>query len=934
VVSVDEGERKTWEAILGGLLVAFRKVGIESDVQIISFKRWLEQMFANHGFDQTIKLVKIYCKWLRWYAACNPNNPRPKVDSRLPGLKGQEGQQYVVVPFVPIEWLDRRKYHKWFTGQERPSERTREILLQLSLLGRGLPALREKGQLAALEDHKERLQRKLELPKWLHKDAHAFGKAYARTFAKDVRNVHTSLSTSASLEFPRSKGGGVMGVASGLRPWLEQVTTEAIEESVVYNVWGLEVKLTKTEQGSPLWRVFSEGEEDFDEFLKEGNIMIPLLLWAESDLRANQGYTCVVEEQPHLCVQGVPLWLETPKERKSSDMDLDARVAVIGEDGAKARVITCECDSARVLGHILRDCLYGHMIENDSTLTANTHSSLWTLVAKDRREPDKNRFNKHLTMLHSIDLTAATDTFDLALVHSLVDGIVSGLPPRSKRLVEALRPLIDAPRNLFYPEMGKTVLGTRQLTDESDIEVIPKENHLTGILMGTATSYSILNVWSRWIDYRAMRAFHKQRNQKYSHKTHLGRWQNHVLKGGNQYRHFQGDDAIIADMSPEISLLRRDEYRRVGNIIGDGADIASFYYGEFCEEFTIRKGRKTQWKHLNTVKIRPLLSAQTGSSRPGDKGRADPLILRGDSLTATTKWLKDDPEQLKVVLNVHWRTNRRFREMCQTRHKTQLYLPWFLGGLNYPHPRGESHVWRKMVKHKTKMQAIALGFGEAKIRDYINLRILPSARNIRPHGVEVDEEALEEVLSVIPDVVRENGVVQVPEGSTITQMGLMSKDEIIRHCWHDPQYAKYFPPGQEPFGWFSNKDPKSWRKRFDFDREVLKKHFRSVGQVLNDISLTEGIRDALVRQKVLKPQTVLTAGKYLSHVKTTSQKLRDRISHSKMRKIYTKSKEDKVNISSQDCGWRIHQLLQSFYIGMDAPEMDLLVSKRLTLPVK
>jgi hypothetical protein len=422
---------------------------------------------------------------------------------------------------------------------------------------------------------------------------------------------------------------------------------------------------------------------------------------------------------------------------------------------------------------------------------------------------DKGRnpaFNAKTKQCHSVDLSRATDTFQLEITSRLVDGIIDGLRcKRSQNILRAVRPFIDGPRFVMYPPLGDTTLGPSLETDN----VVYPEDHKSGIFMGNPTTYSILTVWTRWVDHRARRSLilRSKGKRRYNIK--------HTLN--NKRILVQGDDLVVADCDTRLADERRRQYGLVGNTVGDGSDVVSKYHGEFCEEFSCRDETTSNFKHLDLVKVRPIIGSQTSSTRPGDKGRVDPLVLRGRALRQQLKY--KSKRTYNAVLNAHFRTDKRYREMCRTKHSRYLFMPESLGGLEYPHRDGNKHVWRKKIPARLKDIAAAIIQPDKSMKGFIETRLMGSATAVSRHGLEIKEEVLADILLNIERPNRPEGRVRIDFSLDIDQtIGLVTKEEIVQASQSDESHRKYFPDGQDPRSW---QGPTAWKERRPWKRNVF-----------------------------------------------------------------------------------------------------------------
>jgi hypothetical protein len=809
-----------WRAVLGGCELIGQGFDREAVIGLNRFRRWLIKDAIGSGDAETaLRSIKAIAKWCDYYAAFDITLPRPKVptstigwhpDTELLGLEWARGSLGIQAA-VERSWSGR------------PTENAARILAQFAKIRRALPEQIGEDVVSSLSDHYNRWTTPIKTEPVIAKAMYEYGRKYGKKFGRKVKSVHTSLSTSASLLTSRREGGRLISVIRQTKEWLgesvdliindekEQIPRGQIpvdwinqmRDEALYSPMNIKYSIRRPGE-------FSDGPPSQDREIQYGDLLTGvwdwrnephsvaacIMAWAES--KVYNEYILVSGRTPDYILGGIPLFRGTTEGVVCSyTKPFVARAVTVGENGLKTRIITTEQDYSVVVGHVVRDVLY-RMIESDPITTSHDHGELWHLVHRTKKG------TRSIGAL-SADLTAATDTFSHEYVHALYDGLCESHPDGA--FLNRMKGVAVGPRTVVYSGSKEPVsrnvcmdlLNSRP--DESGHgicywgeEMYISAPHVTGIAMGNPTSYSLLTVWSRFTLDLAAYLTAKRKS--------LDDWlKRPVVPKPGSFRSgkIQGDD-IIAFGNKRLYLNYTEIAERMGTVPSDGANLYSNNTAVFCERTAYRQNFGDEWKDLDLIKVRPLVSKIGTRFRPGETRRSDPLLQLGSSQRQQIKpWTEDDVKS--AALWVSRKSRPRYDDEIHRRPKDFL-THWNVGGLGHLSHQSWTYQWRRFYSPVQKDVWWVLRSDNATLQGIVDARLLMGLGFVPKKTEQLSSDALRDELQAFWTTERDEDGVPLPQS-----LGLTPENEIWR-------MIRKYRPDDETFGPLT-----SWLESLDDEKD-------------------------------------------------------------------------------------------------------------------
>jgi len=729
---------------------------------LIDFRRWVTELTVTQGPSGAAIAIKTYAKWFEFYAAWNREDTRPKVDTRARGVRTTKSRgTFYTFPFLRGVLSIDKTISAFWDGQE-PSQAAQIELAQMSKFGRALPP----GGYAILDQtvrqHYENAKTKRVADDKIDSISrlmHSFGRRYTKRYAKERKSAHISLSLSASLRTGRKSGGRIGEVVVDMNRFLREDLDESSKKFAkganyldVVDVLGIRHRLF---DGETVGEALTGSRKIDEQSIEFASLAV---VWAT--FRAEHaGYDFgVLSEADFILRFGkqseykIRFWKERPKTYVSSEctQPLTVRMTPLAEDGCKGRGVTCDESFVTILLHLARCILYGDL-ENNPRSTANG-TTLWHFIQSFREE-------SCVKYAISSDLRAATDTFDVRLNGALYDGLSLGHP--HEYLLGRLRAMAVDPKRIVYPlrRFQRTgELAYDPLLDSSDLAIdaevtVERDEHKAILFMGAPTTYSELSAHS---DFQIMAAESLRRYRKSTKGRHARLADLKFVKIIDDFlgRH-QGDDISVFHNDPEFGVCLAIVQDDLGLQRSEGSWHVSEHFATFCEEVAVRQ-KGERWQFADVVKFRPLCSTLTTPARPGERGRADPIVTRGQSIEQQMAYFsgENDPRR-RACLEVMISANKRLHKFLTCSDRKIFTLPTFASGLSYPSAYSFAKQWRKLVAQNIKNILSSLLLEDLSVRSAIRRTLLSVSARPQKKGEYLDEDELVDMLSQVGQPIRD-----------------------------------------------------------------------------------------------------------------------------------------------------------------------------------
>ena len=177
------------------------------------------------------------------------------------------------------------------------------------------------------------------------------------------------------------------------------------------------------------------------------------------------------------------------------------------------------------------------------------------------------------------------------------------------------------------------------------------------------------------------------------------------------------------------------------------------------------------------------------SSRPGDKGKVDPLLSRGVAISQQLAYfwaLPNDPREAfvkEVMVAANW---KRLKPFMSSRDQRLLQLPTVLGGLNYPTDKTFSQFWRKISSIEKKVLSAIIS-PDVTQQAWMVTHLLSTTARPSKRGEQLNIAVLDHIIQELGKPIRDaegkrEWQCNLTKGEGLTEdfePGLITKQDII-----------------------------------------------------------------------------------------------------------------------------------------------------------
>jgi len=702
---------------------------------------WIIKSWVFQGEDWTLTRIKSICDWSQYYATLSDYDHPELPTGTLGG--GRDG-------WLDFPWAQGLLAEKIFPtrgprarippGMEEvvPGAHSGDhfsfCLYEIYSVKGALPGPPKEVIQRSLLKHHQVLSSRVTPPRGILEACENFGRAYREAHPPNPKSIHWTISGSAILESPRSKGGRAswiqdlsLGLPDLLRSLVYDVRRiygedgpppmelyDALGEVVlefpggaeeprvlgagVYTfVFGYSYQprdLHFFSQEDPL-----KGEDPWSDRLRDWILKmvlfskaldegwVPTVVGEPVVKMGKSDYIVYNNINPYLCLYGSPPQIDlygfTPK-------GYTVRPSVVEEQGAKARVITISPGVLSTLLHLLRTYCFSSLRKDAEVGTLAGEGTLVDFLRRvNQYLKDHPDYPIEKKVILSLDLTSATDTFSQEVCQRILRGFLSEEKISEILLLEPLATL-----GVHVDYSGFQGLGLQ------DIEVTTR-----GILMGNPSSWFLLNLFTRF--FWELSGFIFRR----THRRPLEEVLNEVSTGNFDFSQFP-DRALTADpltnrcgddqislCSPRRALIFERILPLGGGIISPGVHLRSRTYGIFTKQLCSFDRVNRKFDFVDILRARQL---STPDSRLPRSKEVPPSWSRGLVAEKETSWW-DGEVRASAITFLHWRYHEFISWAISC--SIEVYLPRVFGGAEYPH-----HTRKvKFLSGKTKrMMSILL----------------------------------------------------------------------------------------------------------------------------------------------------------------------------------------------------------------------------------
>jgi len=645
---------------------------------------WILQSWFGQGEKWVLTRLKSICDWALYYAV-ESNLDRPAL---LPGTIGGTRDGWLTFPWSRGE-MSRRLFptvgpYKSLDADEKSAFH----LYELYGAKGALPVPSREMINDSLIKHRKLLSSGGVTDGKILAAARAYAQAYAKRFPPQPKNFQTTVSSSACTEVTLGAGGRahyLVEIFKGQPP----LRDDWFLFQQLFNVWGDKPQTFVEQQESHVVGLCS------DILFRLGGM--PQVDLKDLTFKSPYGpYTSLYIRAPKIFHEDfkAPLY--------------GVKAEPVLEQGAKARIITVAPGPLITLLQCVREWTFSSL-SKDKDIGPLTGEGTLTSFMKEANKFLSNpppRFNLRSFLrwaeILSVDLTNATDTLFLDICQALMEGFLSGCDSVPTR-VSAVWKYATCPVKVVYPPHT----GIQELESSS-----------RGVEMGNPTSMFILNILNRFI-YDLSRILVRYfgcpvLGDPGPFLDQLNEFKVVIEPLVNSLKNQCGDDLIALNGNWE-SRTYENLITRCGGIISPGVHFSSKSFGIYTKQLCTLKG--TEFKFIDILRPRTL---RTPDSRlPGRKENPQ-LWSRGSSAFNETLWWPDGDIYRSAITYLHW----TYKEFINTLRglKMEVYLPFTLGGWNFPHFRRKVPIFSNKSK---RMISILLRRGENldELRDLERLSI-------------------------------------------------------------------------------------------------------------------------------------------------------------------------------------------------------------------
>nr|CAK8177715.1 RNA-dependent RNA polymerase [Narnavirus sp.] len=644
------------------------------------FMRWVISMDVYRP-GETTKQWKAFIVLVKWKAV-RSRTSFPPIPTSFPGiprhLKCPEEMPFPDLWRALCPWLGPI----WEKGLENKCQCTRLAHL---LTSRNLPSGTKSDRMRTLEEHAATLcdlppkpnpQRALLLKEL----AYQTGARIRVESGVSLKDAHTSMTNSASIDSPVNSGGRARLVSERFRVWLSEVQPHDKHEETWFGrpYW--------LKAGVPRWMticrdsIADEGRPGDSAFITDVDFT-PGKYRYEDPLYCLDKYTgyqllqwAIEEGIRNGSIIGSPF-------RDENGLKMgrfpSIRASAIGEPGGKSRVVTVGEDWLTIFLQPLAHALLANLKKDKSARAGLSRAwqgfeyvKAWS--TKDKAFPPSVDERFILTS----DLKTATDYCIMEYSKSLLTGFILGLG-------------LEGALSSLWIEL---LVGPRIY--EGPVEEYISRTTQRGVLMGDPGSKVVLSLFNKVAEMEAILRYHLEYPRRPSN-SFLLRKAREGKCANTRFRlfAFAGDDHIA--VGPERYLLEiTRSHIRNGMSVSESSNFISELAGFYCEEL-IFIGNPQVWKcwgekvplarqayednpHVDALKIR--LFSLCVKEHEG-KNETNPAIGMAASLRGMIAWFAEGWETLRPLC-----TKRFFQRMRKLIPENLFLrgLPRSLGGIEAP----------------------------------------------------------------------------------------------------------------------------------------------------------------------------------------------------------------------------------------------------------
>lgn len=677
-----------WESFMSVLtLIAPVRVFLKNEKDSNALSKlayWFLNSLRNSGFLWTEKRMKTMYEWARHLSGDPlPESSIPDIPSGTPGFD-RNGK------FIGFHFF-RNSSWEILNGISPDEGWKREANWAFSLGKRamGFPLFESKIQ-SVLKFRKRTMELK-EPPDIVHQQARNFAKDYVKSFPKErIRknlDIHISDSSSATLEYSRSKKGRIRYGSEAMREFRETKyifpkSREEIEDVVFYSSSGQEFKITSEAL------LYCEEKVGWEDYCLLGGDAIFIVLGRNRLMIDHSFAKCSEDEEISFYIEGDPLptfygdspirFFEEPPSFITDGLNsLEIRVDAVDDDGAKARIIGVSKGCLINLGHILRR-IYTAILECDRQIPTMG----WKGKGPERVLGPDPPFD-------STDLTAATDNTPILEAKSLSDGLIDGLleseilPDWIQRCIRPISDLLLRNSKVLPPKWFPKKLKLPGVEEEIRMKDLFPFFTKRSVQMGQPHSWCLLCLYNH---------FHRARSlSKDLTSDHL------VVERPRFFRQIIcGDDSGASGGTVESYLRFRESLIGSGYEISNGTDIISNTSLQYTEKLYIvesgedrRRLREVKYPFPKSLVSKtpptrgPQRTKQNQKTTFTARGKSSTSAIRGISLPYSEPEYAKKVEKAALIYCLY--SNQ---ELIQKAKELDIppYLPQEFGGLGFTHP--------------------------------------------------------------------------------------------------------------------------------------------------------------------------------------------------------------------------------------------------------
>jgi len=662
----------------------------------------------HNGDDTGLEACKHLNAWFRWIASEDPRDVSPPIPAEVPARGPPFRRAPRLSPFFQgkLDYLSLTQ--AYISRDSRPITSARTTLLRLATWGRALPSGTKKLEEKTKEEHLLLLTTPFEEDPEITRDLFNWAASLASRNNSMPETVHTSFSASASWESPRSRGGRATYLRDRLLSWWTSPVGEVLHApSFEEEYWDANGFLAIT--GENLQMALALGLQcaqclyqteinSLEPFATQDGEPFSVAVGCGPETTGAMALTALIDaycrEDPgvefyesdqvgSLC--GIPLF-----NRRVNPGFFTRRVGIyatptaVSERGYKVRMVTKTESWVTVLLHPIRDLLYS-FLRMDLRSRRSLQSSgndLWDWGRYFCSSADRSQETEYF---YSVDWKAASDHIPKWAERALILGLVKGLGnkwPRHSAMLASHLPLINSERVLAHHDRKNRVVV-------DGIQV-------RGSLMGDPTTWGILSLIHLFL---------------LDHGESVARGRPITWTPGKRGPVIKGDDAVVPGTLKQIESFQ-SSFKRIGFQESPG----KAYLSETTIVFTESNYVRFVWdrKHpvtKKTVRARSTLIFLDVAKAKAFNNTEDPtggFTTRGGAIRNELKYLEQYQDPVVVHLKSAAYQIHKDRIRRGIEYGLPVWLPAQLGGVGFPHYKGDEFAWRKRTpgEHKRILRTL------------------------------------------------------------------------------------------------------------------------------------------------------------------------------------------------------------------------------------